>query len=74
MQLSNYVRTNGKKKTNFYDDFNCKHLYAFMNYHPFTGRMRKRESKPIAPWKTFPPVKHHFRLEWFKKQYFYKIV
>ena len=30
------------------------------NYHPFTGRIRKRESKPIAPWKIFPPVYRSF--------------
>jgi len=26
-------------------------------YHPFAGRMRKRESNPIAPWNIFPPAK-----------------
>lgn len=29
------------------------------SYHPFTGRMRKRESNPIAPWNIFPPVRNH---------------
>lgn len=26
-------------------------------YHPLAGLMRKRESKPIAPWKMLPPMK-----------------
>jgi len=35
-----------------------KRINAIDNYyHPLAGLMRKRESKPIAPWKMFPPVK-----------------
>jgi hypothetical protein len=41
---------------------NGKNKTISMNYHPFNGLMRKRESNPIAPWKIFPPVENHLRI------------
>lgn len=38
------------------DSRQCWTAYTKASYHPLTGRIRNKESNPIAPWKMFPPV------------------